>query len=125
MRTGNTVMNNSDELNSDNGDLDRLLHAAGPRVQPPEDLAERGVGRDRVVGAGQRHDVHVVAGCQRVHHLVGAHGPQVAAVRVPHREAAVAPGGEARRQRTQVRAGRDGLGRRDHERAHRRALKPA
>src|SRR6185295_17676286 len=38
VRTGNTVMNNSDELNSDNSDLDRLLHAAGPRVQPPQDL---------------------------------------------------------------------------------------
>ena len=31
-------MNSTDELNSDNGDLDRLLHVAGPRVQPPEDL---------------------------------------------------------------------------------------
>lgn len=31
-------MNNSDEVNSDNGDLDRLLQAAGPRVQPPQGL---------------------------------------------------------------------------------------
>jgi hypothetical protein len=31
-------MNSTDEPNSDNGDLDRLLHVAGPRVQPPEDL---------------------------------------------------------------------------------------
>ncbi len=31
-------MNDSDALNSENGDLDRLLHAAGPRARPPADL---------------------------------------------------------------------------------------
>ncbi len=31
-------MNSADEPNVENGDLDRLLHAAGPRVRPPQDL---------------------------------------------------------------------------------------